>query len=886
MPITSLYDERSTTVAEKSSSAPAGAIIAASAGMAAAWIAAGSIGLLAHPFRHALCWIAILVAVVAAWPRKGQSPGRWLLLAIGVVLAVAMTASNVPVVNVLAVVVVLAALSRLHGGVTGRVILLVALAAAVLGVFRFAYDSVPAVYLASNAIGRGSGWLAGNIARRPLEIGATFAGIDFLVLMAPLYVGWLIWTSPPRPGRAIFAALAIVAGQFVYLIVLAFCCDLLAALPDIVLPPPTDNSRLGVWAWGNAIRTLLPWNLPVVAAAVQITVAAVMFRWSAWLPPVEPEPQEAAEDEEEVDSRTLAIDALRQFGPILLAVVIPLLTVLSLSQSTLKGKRVVAYRQGYLDWLKPEHEGETAGMYGMLPLFVESLGGRFGTSADLSQQDLAEADVLLLLHPDRPWPEDRLNRVWDFVRGGGSLLLAAGPRILEGQSQSNFNAVLRPTAMRVRYDTAVSPVANWEHTCDPLSHPATAGIGNCRNRFGLLMGSSLRTRLPASPLLVGRFAYSDPGSDAAINGVSQYEPGEKLGDLVLAAEQRLGKGRIVVLGDSSCLHNDVIANAYMFSGRLLGYLAGRSGTPQAWWRQLLGLAAAAALVAVLAWRVDANRLAAAAVALAVSLICCTLVAHHSARVLPDGRNHSPNNLAYIDASHLEAYSSDQWHDEGTAGLARTLMRNGYLALMPPELTSERLERAGLLLSIGPARPFSHGEREAIGKFVEGGGTFICMVGSEEAAPSRPLLADFGFYVAPANVPPTDDTPEAEPLELGSFRQIYVPTDDNRAIMQTYAAWEVESGEPDAELLMLWSDGKLDRPFVVSRSIGGGTVTVIGDTHFAANKNLEGAESRLEENIHFWRWLLSRLTGRGQWIPPKPVKNAGENNDRPQSEVSP
>ena len=68
--------------------------------------------------------------------------------------------------------------------------------------------------------------------------------------------------------------------------------------------------------------------------------------------------------------------------------------------------------------------------------------------------------------------------------------------------------------------------------------------------------------------------------------------------------------------------------------------------------------------------------------------------------------------------------------------------------------------------------------------------------------------------------------------------------------------------------MLWSDGKTDRPFVISRRIGGGSVTVIGDTCFAMNKNLESSGYKMQENVNFWRWLFGEITDRPAWVPPK------------------
>lgn len=866
MAITSPHDGHAPTDAGNTSAVPVPALVILVAALAAAWIAAGSMGLLGHSLRHALTWVALTVAIVAGWPRRDPSITDRLILAGAVVLGVILTTPWLPAVNVLAVAVVAAALARSQTGLGGRVILIAATAIAVLGVFRLACSSIPAVWLAADAagwvLGRSAGWLVG----KPLWVGASFGGVDFLVLMAALSAGWLICSTPPRLPRAVYAAAAILGGHLLYLTVLAFSDKLLAALPDVVVPELLDVNQVGAWAWGNSVRSLVPWNLPVLAGLIHATIAVWMFRWAAWLPAVEAVPPRNTTRKEETGF-ALLIDAVQQFGPALLAVVIPILTVLGLSESGLKGKTVVAYDQGFLDWQKPEHDTEGTGRYGMLPVFVESLGGRFVRSPDLSPNDLAEADVLLLLHPNRPWPEATLNRVRQFVRDEGlSVLLVAEPRRRSGGFESTFNDVLEPTAMWVRYDTAVAAATGWEQCCDPSFHPSAAGIDDLRNRFGLRRSSSIRTRWPARPILIGRFGFSEPGSDAANTRGSQYQPGEKLGDLVLAAEQRVGKGRIVVLGDAWSLHNDGIANCYPFAGRLLGYLAGRSASPQDLWRQLLGLLAVIALVGLLAWQGTAQRTAIAAAVLGISVVCCSAASHGTARVLPDGRTHKPNNLAYIDASHLEAYSSDTWNNFGTGGLARTLMRNGYLPLLLPELTPERLEPAGLLISIAPARPFSETQRAAVHDFVAGGGTFLCMAGGEDVAASREMLADFDFRVPPSPVPPGSDA--REPCPLGKVRTLYINLDDHQAAMESYASWEVECRAENQHKMAQWSDGVTDRPFIVSQRVGRGAVAVIGDTYLAVNQNLESAVNTMPENMAFWRWFLTRITDQEEWTPPK------------------
>jgi hypothetical protein len=270
--------------------------------------------------------------------------------------------------------------------------------------------------------------------------------------------------------------------------------------------------------------------------------------------------------------------------------------------------------------------------------------------------------------------------------------------------------------------------------------------------------------------------------------------------------------------------------------------------------------------------------------MSVSLLCCTAAGDWSGRVLPDGRSHAStgfNNIAYIDASHLEAYSSDLWANHGIAGLARTLMRQGYLPLLVRDLSADRLERAGLLISIGPAREFSIRERDTIKDFVAKGGTFICLAGAEEAPPSAPLLADFNFAISPSPVPPREGIREPEPL--GAFRQLFGKGSGKRSV-QFYAGWPVTSTAPNAQNQIVWFNEQDERPIVVSQSEQGGRVVVIGDTHLASNQNLETNESSIPDNIRFWRWLLSRVVpGHKAWEPPaasgKPAeKNAAADED--------
>lgn len=830
------------------------AVAAALAGMAAAWIAAGSTGLLAHPLRHALTWPALGVMTIAAWPGWPRSVKDRFILVAALVAAVLMTVPATPVANVAAVALVLAILARANGGPRGRLLRVIAMATLLLAGSLLASTSIPTAWSLADASGRALGRLAGGISGRPLAVGATFGGVDFLILMAAVYAGWLVSTARPRLGRAVWAATGILAGHLAYLVLLSYSPEVVALLPDSPAPPKADLYVPPDWSWADAVRTLVPWNLPLLAVATQLAVAAMMFRWARWLPPA----GEAAEPARPTTGRR----AVLAWGPLVLAVLIPWMTTLSLGRSDLAGTKIVACEEGYLNWDKPQHDRygqDAAGQYGMLPALVASLGGRFVRSADLSAEDLADADVLLLIHPDRPWSRARFDRVWDFVRRGGSLLVVAETRIREDGRTSRFNEVLEPTGIRVRFDTAVSETGQWQHAYQALAHPATTGIGDRRNRFGSVIGSSIRAGWPAWPILVGRWGWGDPGSDAVLTGRWRYDPGEQLGDLVLAAEQRFGRGRVVVLGDTQGLTNEGIVNSYVFAGRLLGYLARRRGSPQAGWRQVLGLLGIALLVGLGIADPRPLRLAAVAIVLPLSLAAATAISHSELRVLPDSREDSPWKIAYIDASHLEAYSGKPWADDGIDGLALTLMRNGYLPLRLPEITRKRLAGARLLISIGPAREFSQTERRTVRDWVEAGGTFLCMAGADRSATVAPLLADFDFGVPRSPPPPGEHAREPKPL--GFFSWPYRDGGDPPAKVLFYAGWPIRYPPSDAEVIARGPD---QLPVMAVGRAGRGRIVLVGDTGFAMNKNLESVWGQPfyggYDNAQFWRWLFTHLAG--------------------------
>lgn len=769
-------------------------------------------------------------------------------------LAAYMIASPLPVINVMSVSLVLASLTFTFHGQAKKILRISSVAVVVFGLYRMACTSIPMVWSMSDLLGRTIGNVGGLVTHQPLYVGATFAGLDFLVLMSVLWVLWLAMSPQPRWKRAIYGLLAILGGHIVYLIVLSYTPQLLAGVAE-----PTEQEG---WFWAGLFHKAVPWNLPVLACVIHLLTAAAMFRWSVWSADSERNLTKASV----LSSRT---QYMLRFGAPILAILLPIMIALYPGKLALEGKKIVFYEKGFLNWLKPSH-GQygrlSSGMYGMLPVFIESLGASSLISADLSDKDLRDADALVLLFPDDPWTEGQLDRIWKFVRRGGSLLVMGEHTTRDENGSNRFNEVLEPTAIRVEFDSGTFAVGGWLQSYEVMAHPTTAGVPDDRNQFGVVIGASLETSWPARPLLIGRWGWSDmgdEGSGRAMMGNGHYDPGEKLGDLVLAAEQPLGKGRIIAFGDTSGLTNGINVSSHVFTSRLFGYLAGNAGNAHPIWRQLLGILSCGLLIGLLTWRTSKWRVVLVTLGLAGSLAVSTAISQSAGEILPDGRYKSPNNLAYIDTSHIAAYSGESWRPDGIGGFILTLMRNGYLTHSLPELTAKRLvRRADLLVSIAPSRSFSKREQTAIWDFVTNGGTFIIMVGLDRADPSRSLLSLFGFTIGTSGPYPP------EPEVMGHFKAPYLSSGDQRVHVRFHAAWPIACNDPGARVIAY---GRNNSPVIILRPLGAGKVVVIGDTHFATNKNLEWEGGQpfegMRENADFWRWFITQLRDQEMWVPP-------------------
>lgn len=848
-------------------------VFAALASLAAVWWATGAIGLSTPALRHAggaALWLAAMILAAAARGAPGKSGGGfWWAVAPAVLGCILLTGWGDPMIAAAAGAIVPAVIAAVCPA-GAAVLRPLAFGLLALAVYHAGCQSVPFFASAVEACAAVQSRALASLVGRPVDLGPTFSGFEPLVTVISLAV--VAVRSASKRGRirtALLAAVCVAAAQAAFLLVMAYADVLIAYLPPRTAPPETEINYIGQSTWGNALHSLLPWNLPALAVVLHGAAAAVIL--AVVRAASEQQPADAAS----VPSagRAGQFDELFRFGPAVLAVVALLAVMLGSRAASLADKKVAAYEFGYLHWSKPvpARRDPPSRSYGMLGTLVEMLGGKFVRTELHADEDLKSCDVLLVIHPDRPWKDETLDQIEQFVRRGGGLVVAAEPMVVEGERRSSFNPLLERFGLEVDRAATVPAADGWEHALRAMAEPASAVPPGRGNRFGLIAPAPIRASWPAHCVLSGRYGWTVPGSEAAARGRGEYAAGRRLGDFCLAAERRFGQGRVIVLGDAAALTNDALPASWEFVSRLLARAAAAEQSDHhAPWRQGVALAALTLAVVLLAARAEAVAIGSAGAALAVAGVVLSLLVRYGSAAVPDGNGASPPALAYIDVAHANAVSDAPGGRFSMTQFHRALMTAGMLPLWLDRITPERLEKAQLLVSPGPQRGFSSDEIAAIEAFVSAGGIFVCTIGAEEVRPVLPTLEQWGFHITPSPQPP--GRAPAEPWPLSAFRQIYRDERPNDYV-QFYAGWPLDLGQ-GADPLVLWvgPQGE-ERPVVGQRALGRGMMIVVADTYFTADDNMRPNERGVVENDAFWRWLVG-LTGRksADDAPAEPVES--------------
>lgn len=490
-----------------------------------------------------------------------------------------------------------------------------------------------------------------------------------------------------------------------------------------------------------------------------------------------------------------------------------------------KAGEILLFDTKKLDWSAPDFERfglKNLGMFGLLDDYISSYGYSARKTSTLAGAELKGARTLVLINLDRKLGDSEKDAVWHFVREGGSLLVLGdhtGAQVI----RDPYNDLLTRVGITFEFDSAAPLQEKWGNGFQLM--PSTLFDGISADQLQVNIGASLSLSGSARPLVIGRFGFSDKGNKLAADngflGNLKYTPDEKIGDLVLVAGADYGHGKVLAFGDTTSFQNGALTYSGTFVKNVFKWLAS-SGRGQA---TLPAALIAVALLAVGLGLVLTMGLDALSLAAAIFVLTAGLMFFGAVSRLPASARPPPGGSALIEASHLERFDARPLGDNSIDGLAANLMRNGYKPSLMKEFSPEALDRSSVLAIIAPAKSFSPSELEAIKSFIGKGGRLLISVGAEEFDGSRALLWAFGMEIGSAPLGKTAPGP---------------------GVVNLWEAWPVEAREGESSVLArAW-----EYPVVRQARFGAGTVTVIGDSSFLLNKNLEGVEYHSPGNIEF------------------------------------
>ncbi len=499
---------------------------------------------------------------------------------------------------------------------------------------------------------------------------------------------------------------------------------------------------------------------------------------------------------------------------------------------------LIFVERGVVSFTKPDYTryGEAAGgMFGMLPEYARM----FGCKAEVVKvvpEILDPGKTLVFTNLDEDMGEETLRRVWDFVSKGGKLWVLGDHTFIKN-GRNHLNELLAPCHISFNNDSAQFFPQGWFNSYRFYQGTPFATLrDDAENRPGVLVGASLELGVPAEPLVGGIFGYADKGletpeGDRGYLGDFKYQPGERLGDLVLVAGERHGKGRVLVFGDTSSFFNNNLTRSFELLRASLGWLGESNGwsfSASAAGRGIAALLVAGLVVLAFLWRAVPIQAGALMTAGLVSF------ASHGKGGLPGYEQaFAREHLALLDFSHQPNASKHSAMENGLHGVSINFLRHGDLPVAMNQWDPGMLEMARYVVMNAPQRPVTGGQRRDLMRFMERGGTVILGCGFLDAEGSRELLDSLGCRIG--SVP------------LGRFF-------DRQAFGQPVSfmcAWGLEVVPKKATILC----ASADWPLIVSVPVGKGALVLIGDSEFLHNRNVEGHKNHDPANTAFLKNLL-------------------------------
>ena len=373
-----------------------------------------------------------------------------------------------------------------------------------------------------------------------------------------------------------------------------------------------------------------------------------------------------------------------------------------------EGCSVGIYSHGFMDWGTPAFDRVGLVNSGLFGLFrksverhVERHGGRVVLIDSLTAEDMRLLDLVIFINPNRAPSDAEIDAFTRFIRLGGSTLVLGDHTDIFG-SRGPLNAILRPTAIRFNFDSAIPLREDWRGCLEIRPHPTTRAVeGQISLQMGV--GASLDIEKPAFPIILGKYSFSDAGDPLNIGkgaymGNTTHDAGEALGDIVLVAGQYVGAGRVLVFGDTSPFQNTVNYLTQQFITNVTLWLTAQEGGG----------------------------------------------GNEPSGTVPIRFS---DEVAIVDCSLKPAASISPFGPNSIAGLANCLARLDIVTV-PALDSSEWADMAAYLFLISPRASLNEREANWLLDYAKSGGHVVLSQGYLNSIPINPILKIMGFTLRP------------------------------------------------------------------------------------------------------------------------------------------
>ena len=516
-----------------------------------------------------------------------------------------------------------------------------------------------------------------------------------------------------------------------------------------------------------------------------------------------------------------------------------------LNNSGYNSRIVVEDKVEFLNYTFPIHENITR--YVNLTNFTTII-----ESSTITSDLLTNVDIFVVINLNESFSSSEHEIIWSFVENGGSLLVLGDHTDIGGMMKP-LNDLLEPVGISFRFDSAL-PIDHkfrWVPSYHLMHHPVTYKIDSL-DEIEISVGASLDISPGISPFLIGRYGLSDWGDrdneEGAFLGDYQYNPGEQIGDIILAAGAYYGNGKVIVFGDTSSYQNSAIPYSLPLIQSVFAWLSSQRTAILEYTQIVISLLLLVG-AAMLYLKAKKSKIHFAFFPLA---LCIALIISVAINPIMLGEDEIKGNLVYIDTTHGERFSFKPYEDDSLSGLMLNLMRNNYLPIILREFSKDKIENSEILVFNAPTKPFNDGEVDFIKQFMHDGGLVILSTGFPDKDASMPLLREFelDIYDIPLGpVPYVEEDPEEyqkEPRFVDSWPIIGdIGEDENDT---TYPFYGIDIGGYEY-ILMTFTQ------------YGDGGLLLISDSEFLLDQNLESLYDYWPGNIQFLKNIIDEMITR-------------------------